>query len=72
MRRSGMVVIAAWVLAGCASSKPKPTAPLTQRQHDSVIGASRLPGATGVGGAMRLADSQVARNARLDSVSRQP
>jgi hypothetical protein len=56
-------------MAACGSAKPKP-APLTQRQHDSVIGASGVPGASGIRGAMRVADSQTARNARLDSVSR--
>ncbi len=43
--------------------KPK-AAPLTQRQPDSVIGASGVPGASGIRGAMRVADSQTARNAR--------
>jgi hypothetical protein len=57
------------LLAACGGSKPKP-APLTQRQHDSVIGASGLPGASGIRGAMRVVDSQNARNARLDSISR--
>jgi hypothetical protein len=69
MRRWRTIIVAASLLAACGDSNPKP-APLTQRQHDSVIGASNLPGATGVRGAMRLADSQTARNARLDSVSR--
>lgn len=69
MRRWPKVVLALGLLAACGSAKPKP-APLTERQHDSVIGASNLPGASGVRGAMRLADSQTARNARLDSVSR--
>jgi hypothetical protein len=71
MRRSPAIVMALCLLVACQATKPKP-APLTQRQHDSVIGASKLPGATGVRGAMRLADSQTARNARLDSASRQP
>ena len=62
-------MVVACFLAACGGSKPKP-APLTQRQHDSVIGASKLPGATGVRGALRLQDSQAARNARLDSLSR--
>lgn len=71
MHRWPAIIMAACLLAACGASKPKP-APLTQRQHDSVIGASGLPGATGVRGATRLADSQAARNARLDSASRQP
>ncbi len=69
MHRWPAIVMAACLLAACGDSRPKPT-PLTQRQHDSVIGATKLPGATGVRGAMRLADSQTARNTRLDSASR--
>lgn len=38
------------------------------REQDSVLGASRLPGAAGVRGALRVADSAAARNTRLDSV----
>ena len=38
------------------------------RERDSVLGASRLPGAAGVRGALRVADSAAARNTRLDSV----
>ena len=69
MHRWPAIVMAACLLAACNDSKPKPM-PLTQRQHDSVIGATKLPGARGVRGAMRLADSQTARNTRLDSASR--
>jgi hypothetical protein len=67
--RRWSVVVAISLLAACGGSKPKP-APLTQRQHDSMLGASGVPGASGIRGAMRVADSQNARNARLDSVSR--
>lgn len=42
----------------------------TERQRDSVIGASQLPGAAGVRGALRAGDSAAARNARLDSLDR--
>ncbi len=42
---------------------------LTERERDSLIGQSRLPGAQGVRGAMRAADSAAARNARLDSIA---
>jgi hypothetical protein len=45
---------------------------LTQRQRDSAIGASALPGAQGVRGALQAQDSARARNARLDSLARQP
>ena len=42
---------------------------LTRRQRDSAIGASSLPGARGVQGAMHAADSAAARNARVDSIA---
>ena len=41
---------------------------LTRRQRDSIIGESPLPGAQGVRGALRAADSAAARMERLDSI----
>ena len=41
---------------------------LTQRQRDSVIGASRLPGAQGIHKAQAQQDSAKARQARIDSI----
>lgn len=43
---------------------------MTQRQRDSVLGQSGIPGAGGVTKAMIAADSAKARQARLDSASR--
>jgi hypothetical protein len=43
----------------------------SQRERDSVLGASRLPGAQGVRGALGASDSAAARNARLDSITPQ-
>lgn len=43
---------------------------LTQRQRDSIIGQSKLPGARGVKGALDVADKARARQARLDSIGR--
>lgn len=40
--------------------------------QDSAIARSNLPGAKGVGAAMRLADSAAARRAREDSISNGP
>ncbi len=40
---------------------------LTQRQRDSVLGASQLPGAQGVRGALHAGDEAAARRAREDS-----
>lgn len=69
MRRG--VVALLLVVSGCASGeKPGAVArdTLTQRQRDSVIGASRLPGAQGIQKAQAAQDSASARNARADSI----
>lgn len=55
------------LLAACATKKDTAQQP-TERQVDSAIGSSNLPGAQGVKGAMRVADSAAARQARLDSI----
>jgi hypothetical protein len=59
--------------AGCGPKEGEAgKRPRTQRERDSVIGASQLPGAGGVRGALRASDSADARNARLDSVANRP
>ena len=66
-----VVVLGLLVLAGCGDDPPGDASArdtLTRRQRDSVIGASRLPGAGGVRGALRAVDSAAARNSRLDSI----
>jgi hypothetical protein len=59
------------VSAGCGGA-PEGTAirtdTLSQRQRDSVIGESRLPGAQGVRGALDAADAAAARAAAADSI----
>ncbi len=59
--------IAALLFLGCGAGEPDQTAAdtLTQRQRDSIVGASGLPGARGVQGALDAADSAAARNERL-------
>lgn len=71
MRRSLKGPCILVLLASCAKPAPAPThtAPLTQRQHDSALGASGIPGATGIRSAQRVADSLDARRARIDSAS---
>jgi hypothetical protein len=41
---------------------------MTQRQRDSTIAESRLPGATAVGRALDAADAAAARAAAADSI----
>jgi hypothetical protein len=52
----------------CSPSGEGATRPRTERERDSILGASQLPGARGVRGALNASDSAEARNARLDSV----
>ena len=42
---------------------------LTQRQKDSILANSKIPGARGVGGALRASDSISARVQRSDSLA---
>jgi len=44
----------------------------TQRERDSVLGASRIPGATGIRRALGASDSADARNVRIDSAGAEP
>lgn len=64
-------VLTVLVLAACAKPEQPPAQSadtLTQRQRDSAVGASRLPGAQGIGRAQAAQDSAAARNAQLDSI----
>ena len=56
------------LVTGVACTPDHGPTPGTQRERDSVLGGSKLPGAQGVRGALRASDSAAARNARLDSV----
>lgn len=68
MTRANMVLvlIVASACSGAQDTKKRPE--MTQRQRDSAIGESRLPGAQGVRGALKAQDSAQARNTRLDSI----
>ena len=70
MRRSGLVLLAI-LYSACAA--PETAAnnrdTMTQRQKDSVLAQSSLPGAQGVGMALKTSDSVKARQAQLDSAS---
>ncbi len=71
MRRAAIAIPI--LLIACSSGK-KPvaaaqdTVPLTQRQRDSVIGASKIPGASGITKAMRAQDTAKAQAAALDTI----
>ena len=64
----GVLLVLAVSLFACSGEKPVAKKPLTERERNEAIGASSLPGAAGVRGALRVQDSAQARNNRLDSV----
>lgn len=75
MKRAVCAVAAVLLVTSC--SKPKATAAnnrdtMTQRQKDSVLAQSRIPGAQGVGQALKVSDSLKARQAAQDSASKEP
>ncbi len=67
-----LIAIAACVLVvACGKAQRSGTASgdtLTRRQRDSILGASKLPGAPGIRRALQAQDSAAARNARADSI----
>ena len=69
MTRQLAAVLLACTLAACDGNRREPEAPASRRAQDSTLGASKLPGAQGVSGAMKVADSAAARRAREDSAS---
>jgi len=72
MRTSTAVVLLLLVTACGGKPEKSSAAPgdtLTERQRDSMLAASRIPGARGVGAAMRYADSTSAHIRATDSVT---
>jgi hypothetical protein len=61
------------VLAACTKDNTDENKrDLTQREKDSILGASQIPGAKAVNRAMTSADSATARALRLDSAQKEP
>ncbi|CAN5596986.1 hypothetical protein BH23GEM10_BH23GEM10_10900 [soil metagenome] len=58
------------VVFGCAPDpgEAPDTVERTQRQRDSALAESRLPGAGAVGRALDTSDSAAARTARMDTI----
>ncbi len=70
MNRPLIVVLA--LLAACGGGRSGQSAAgdtLNERQRDSMLARSRIPGARGVGAAMRAADSTSAGIRAADSIS---
>jgi outer membrane biogenesis lipoprotein LolB len=68
--------VAVAVLTACSAKKTEqarePAAQMTERQRDSTIARSKLPGAGVVGRAMEQADSAAARVARENRADAPP
>jgi hypothetical protein len=56
-------------VSGCGDRDAAPKKATTERERDSVLGQSKIPGATGVGKAMTVADSAGNRVHVQDSVA---
>jgi hypothetical protein len=56
--------------AACTKGKDAaPEKPRSERERDSILGQSKIPGATGVGKAMTVADSAGSRVHLQDSIA---
>lgn len=64
--------IVALALAGCSKDEPEVRPVRTQREKDSILANSQIPGAKAVKRAMISADSATARQARLDTAQQNP
>jgi hypothetical protein len=65
-----LVLVVPLVTVGACGGKADTSPPVSQRERDSLLGASSLPGAQGVKGALAGQDSAARRKAILDSIAR--
>ena len=72
MPRIGIAAIVLAILTGACGSGSTVGAGRTERERDSIIGQSALPGARGVQGALKVSDSARVRGTALDSASAAP
>lgn len=70
-RRTGLLLIATAAIAACSDTKDE-RPDLTQREKDSILGASQVPGARAIKRSMTSADSATVRQNRLDSAMQEP
>jgi hypothetical protein len=68
MTNRWLFLLPALALLACSTEPPADRADMTQRQRDSTIAESRLPGAPAVGRALDAADAAAARAAAADSI----
>ncbi len=69
--RTSLLLLLALPLASCRSTVTAGTG-RTERERDSIIGQSKLPGAGVVQRALTVSDSAASRRARMDSAATQP
>lgn len=70
MRAFGMTLLVLWACdSGSSGDRSATEDTLTQRQRDSILAQSKIPGARGVAKAMRVADSVSARIQAADTIS---
>jgi hypothetical protein len=67
---AGAVLVLA--LAACGNEPEQSKTALTQREKDSVLANSTIPGAKAVKKTLTTADSAAARQARIDSTQQNP
>ena len=73
LKRGIAIAVLALVCAACAKDDADDTrANLTQREKDSILAGSQIPGARAVKKSMTVADSAAARQARIDSAQENP
>lgn len=75
MLKRGLLVggtLLAVSMAGCAKDEPDARANMSQREKDSLLARSPIPGAKAVGKSMTVADSATARMNRIDSAQQNP
>jgi len=67
MRRTMTIVILAMLAGGCSARQDAPQKTLTERQRDSVLSKTDLPGAGVVGRAMSVSDAEARRATRMNA-----
>lgn len=67
-----VIVVSLAAACGEKAAPPPPRTDAEQRTVDSTIGASAIPGAGGVRGALAAQDSAKAKQAQLDSIMKDP
>ena len=72
LRGIGFAVVTLSMGITACGKEPDARRDLTQREKDSILGASQIPGAKAVKRSLTSADSANARQSRLDSAEKEP